>query len=117
MFVLTGCIGPLVPVKKMSQIPTETKREALSLPIYNESQLFNKKYTIINIVEGISCKNQIWEPAATKIDAINQAKYWAYETGADALMNIRCESPRGTTTTYNCWESITCTAQAIKISK
>ncbi|MCC6758579.1 MAG: hypothetical protein IT395_03010 [Candidatus Omnitrophica bacterium] len=112
-----GCVGPLVPVQKMTALPIETRREVLSMPIYNESQLFNKQYTILNVVEGISCKNKTWDPAATKTDAINQAKYWAYEMGANALMNIQCEYPRGTTTTYNCWESITCTAQAIKINE
>ena len=87
------------------------------MPIYNESQLQNKSYKIINIVEGISCKNKVWDHAATKTNAINQSKYWAYEMGADALLNIQCEQPRGTTTSYNCWESITCTAQAIKFEK
>jgi len=114
---LLGCVGPLVSVKNINQLPIETKRQALSMPIYNESQLFNKKYSVINIVEGISCKNKIWDPPATKTDAINQAKYWAFEMGADALLNIQCEFPRGTTTTYNCWESITCTAQAIKLGE
>ncbi len=115
--VLSGCVGPLVPVKNMEEVPLQLKREILSMPIYNESQLSQKQYSVINIVEGISCKNKTWDPAATKIDAINQAKYWAYEMGADALLNIQCDHPRGTTTSYNCWESITCTAQAIKVGE
>ncbi len=114
---LAGCVGPLVAVKKIDQLPSDTKRLVLSMPIYNESQLFNKEYKIINVVEGISCKNKVWDPAATKTDAINQAKYWAYEIGADALLNIQCDSSRGTTTTYNCWENVTCVAQAIKIEE
>jgi hypothetical protein len=114
---LAGCAGPFVSVKNINRLPIETKSRVLSIPIYNESQLLDKKYRIINIVEGISCKNKIWDPPATKTDAINQAKYWAFEIGADALLNIQCEYPRGTTNTYNCWESITCTAQAIKIEE
>ncbi len=117
VFLLSACVGPLVPVKNMEEVPLQLKREVLSMPIYNESQLFDKGYNVINIVEGISCKNKVWDHAATKTDAINQAKYWAYEMGADALLNIQCDHPRGTTTTYNCWESITCTAQAIKLSE
>lgn len=110
-----GCVGPLVPVVKMEQLPPEEKRATLSLPIYNESQLAGKEYQVLNIVEGISCKNKTWDHAATKSDAINQTKYWARQQGADGLLNVQCEIPRGTTTTYNCWESITCTAQAIKL--
>lgn len=112
--IITSCVGPLVPVKNISDLPPEERRVVLSLPIYNESQLTGKKYTIIAVVEGISCKNKTWDHAATKSDAIDQLKYWAKEQGADAILNIQCETPRGTTTTYNCWESITCTAQAIK---
>lgn len=112
--MILGC-GPFVPIKKMNELSLDSRRNVLSLPIYNEAQLINKEYTILNIVEGISCKNKTWDPAATKTDAINQAKYWAYEMGSNGLLNIQCEQPRGATTTYNCWESITCTAQAIKI--
>ena len=111
--LLSGCIGPLIPVENIRELPPKLNRKVLALPIYNESQLDRGGYHIINMVEGISCKNQAWDPAATKIAAINQAKYWAYKMGANALLNIRCEYPRSTTLTYNCWESITCTAQAI----
>lgn len=114
---LVGCAGPRVSVKRINQLPIDTKRQVLSMPIYNESQLFGRKYRIINVVEGISCKNKAWDPPATKTDAINQAKYWAFEIGADALLNIQCDFPHGTTITYNCWESITCTAQAIKLEE
>ncbi len=114
---ISACVGPLVPVKDVSSLPVEERRAVLSIPIYNESQLAGRAYSIINVVEGISCKNKAWDHAATKTDAINQVKYWAHEQGADAILNVQCEVPRGTTTTYNCWESITCTAQAIKFEK
>lgn len=110
---LSGC-GAMVPVKDIYKLPPEERRVVMAVPIYNESQVKDRKYSVLNVVEGISCKNKMWDPAATKTDAINQAKYWAKEQGADAIMNLQCDAPRGTTTTYNCWESITCTAQAIK---
>lgn len=116
LLILVGCVGPRVPVKKIDELPLEERRAVLGLPIYNESQLVGKEYTVINLVEGISCKNKTWDPAATKTDAINQAKYWAREQGAQGVMNLQCDLPRGTTTSYNCWESITCTGQAIKFN-
>jgi hypothetical protein len=116
LLILVGCVGPRVPVKKIDELPLEERRAVLGLPIYNESQLAGKEYTVINLVEGISCKNKTWDPAATKTDAINQAKYWAREQGAQGVMNLQCDLPRGTTTSYNCWESITCTGQAIKFN-
>jgi hypothetical protein len=116
LLILVSCVGSRVPVKKIDELPLEERRAVLGLPIYNESQLVGKEYTVINLVERISCKNKTWDPAATKTDAINQAKYWAREQGAQGVMNLQCDLPRETTTSYNCWESITCTGQAIKFN-
>lgn len=114
--LLCAC-GPMVPVKDMGSLSEEQRLQALSMEIYNEGQLVNQKYSVLNVVEGISCKNKMWDSAATKTDAINQAKFWAKEQGADGIMNVQCDGHRGTTVTYNCWESVTCTAQAIKLKK
>jgi uncharacterized protein YbjQ (UPF0145 family) len=111
---LSGC-GPMVPVVKMDNLTPQEKHDVAQMAIYDGSQLLNMKYKILNIVEGISCKNKVWDHAATKSDAINQAKYWAKQAGADGVANVQCDNPRGTTTSYNCWESITCTAEAIKL--
>lgn len=111
-----GCIGPLVPVALIDELPLEQRRAILSMPIYNADQLADRTYSILAIAEGLSCKNKTWDPAATKTDAIRQVKYWAYETGADAIMNVDCDSPRGTSTSYNCWDSVSCTAQATSVS-
>jgi hypothetical protein len=116
LLILVGCAGPRVPVKKIDGLPLEERRAVLGLPIYNETQLVGKNYTVINLVEGISCKNKTWDPPATKTDAVNQAKYWAREQVAEGVMNFHCDLPRRTTTSSNCWESITCTGQAIKFN-
>jgi uncharacterized protein YbjQ (UPF0145 family) len=104
----------MVPTIKHDEMPVEQRRAVNALEIYNTTQLIGRNYAIITIVEGISCKNKVWDHAATKTDALFQAKHWAREAGADAITNIQCDSPRGTTVTYNCWESVTCTAEAIK---
>ena len=78
LLILVGCVGPRVPVKKIDELPPEERRAVLGLPIYNESQLVGKEYAVINFVEGISCKNKTWDPAATKTDAINQAKFMGW---------------------------------------
>jgi uncharacterized protein YbjQ (UPF0145 family) len=111
---LAGC-GAMVPVVKQEELTTQQKREVNEVTIFNSSQLVGKDFTVLNIVEGISCKNKTWDPAATRSDAIFQARYWAKQMGADGIANLQCDHPRGTTTSYNCWESITCSAEAIKL--
>lgn len=112
--LLAGC-GAMVPVVKQEELTAQQKREVNEVAIFNSSQLVGKDFTVLNIVEGISCKNKTWDPAATRSDAIFQARYWAKQMGADGITNLQCDHPRGTTTSYNCWESITCSAEAIKL--
>ena len=47
LLILVGCVGPRVPVKKIDELPLEERRAVLGLPIYNESQLAGKEYTVI----------------------------------------------------------------------
>jgi uncharacterized protein YbjQ (UPF0145 family) len=112
--LLAGC-GAMVPVVKQDDLTAQQRREVNEVAIFNSAQLVGKDFTVLNIVEGISCKNKTWDPAATRSDAIFQARYWAKQMGADGITNLQCDHPRGTTTTYNCWESITCSAEAIKL--
>lgn len=111
--LLTAC-GAMVPVVKQEELSAQQRREVHEVVILNTTQLVGKEFVVLNIVEGISCKNKTWDPAATRSDAIFQARYWAKQMGADGVTNLQCDHPRGTTTSYNCWESITCTAEAIK---
>ena len=117
---LWGCVldrpalGPFIPVVKMSDISKEERHQLARVDIYTQTQLIGKKYTSLKSVEGNSCKNKLWDPAATKSDAINQARYHAMEMDADGITSLHCQDPRGTSTSTNCWESITCTARAIK---
>lgn len=94
--LLTGC-GAMVPVVKMEDISPEQRRSVNEVAIYNQTQLIGRKFKVINIVEGISCKNKVWDHAATKSDAIFQARYWAQQMGADGVANLQCDHPRGTT--------------------
>ena len=57
---VVGMCRPVGSCENMDEVPLQLKRDVLSMPIYNESQLFQKKYSVINIVEGISCKNKAW---------------------------------------------------------
>ena len=110
---LTAC-GAFVPVVKLDQLSTERRHAAQSLRIFNASQLTGKNFDVLNIVEGNSCQNKLTDPPATRAAAIDQAKYFASEMGADGLTNIQCGAREGTSTRTNCWELVSCTAEAIK---
>lgn len=113
----TPAANPRVAVKNIGSLSPAERDAVNALPIYNETQLAGKNYTILAMVEGISCQHFNTDPPATKLDAVNQAKYWAKELGANAAVNIQCDPPRGVSAGYDCWESVTCTAQAVRLSQ
>ena len=115
--VLQGCVWGTVPVRKLDKLSPEDRRAVLGLPIYNEEEMRGKEHAIVSGVEGTSCKYRREDPAATEIDAINEAKYSAKDQGAEGIINLRCDPPRGKTIFRTCWESITCAGQAIKFAK
>lgn len=111
---ISGC-GAFVPVVKLNKLTPAQKNKVIGLPIYNASQLPNMKFEVLTVVEGNSCQNKLYEPPATRVDAINQLKFHANEAGATGITNIQCSGREGTSTRTNCWELISCTAEAIKV--
>lgn len=99
--LLTGC-GAFVPVVKLDQLSPEKRNAALSVKIFNASQLSGMKFEVLNVVEGNSCQNKLYDPPATRTAAIDQAKYFASEMGADGITNIQCGAREGTSTRTNC---------------
>ena len=111
--VLSGC-GSFVPTVDLDKLPPEVKHQVRAIPIYNSIQLKDREFTVLGIVEGHSCQNKTWDPPATRTAAVEQAKYYAYKMGADGITNIRFGAREGTSVRTNCWELISCTAEAIK---
>jgi uncharacterized protein YbjQ (UPF0145 family) len=112
--VVSGC-GSFVPVVKIDQQPLEVRNKAMAMPIIGAGQ--KADYTVVTMVEGNSCKNKMWDPAATRTAAIEQIKFHALESGADAVANVQCGQREGTSTNTNCWELISCTAEAVRLVK
>lgn len=66
-------------------------------------------------VDATSCKNKAWDPPPTDTNAILQMKVVAQRKGGNAIGNVYCEPPLGTSLGNNCWSSIRCTATAFSV--
>ena len=112
MLSLEACgIGPLVPVVNVDQDAAE--RLAKDVPVYRNDA---DNYVVANVkrLEATSCKNKLWDKPASADDAISQLRYKASSIGANAITNPTCQQ-EGTSVVTNCWSSITCTAEALKV--
>jgi hypothetical protein len=117
VLVFGGCLGPGTSVKKIDGLSPDERRAVLDLPLFDNIELKGKEHVVIKGVEGVSCQYRRKDPAATEADAMNDAKYWAKQQGAEGIKNLTCDPPRRRTFFHACWESITCTGQAIKLAK
>lgn len=111
---LVGC-GSFVPVVRLDQQPPAVMNKVSSVKILGQGQAVNTKYSVLTVIEGHSCQNLITDPPATRLSAIEQLKFYAYEAGADAIANVQCGGREGTSVRTNCWELISCTAEAVKL--
>lgn len=112
LLVLSGCVGPLVPVRKIDI----SERAALeAMPVVKRATLDPKSYRVLGAVEGHSCQNKTWDPYPSQQDALDQLKAAARELGGNAVASVRC-SQRGTSMGTNCWNLISCSGEALEVS-
>lgn len=113
--LITGC-GSFVPTVDVSKLTEEKRLQIRQIEIFNQVQIQNRKFKVVTIVEGNSCQNKLYDPPATRANAIEQLKFHALESGGDGITNIQCSGREGTSLRTNCWELISCTAEVIKIT-
>jgi uncharacterized protein YbjQ (UPF0145 family) len=87
-----------------NQIPTVTTADISSLD-----------FVVVKELTATSCFNNfITDASSSERDAMRQLKYKAAQYDADALLNTIC-TKEGTSLSKNCWTSVTCSGDAIRI--
>jgi hypothetical protein len=111
---LSACAsGPKIPIVNLDKIDSSKRNGMAQISILSPMHLENKKFKILNIVEGHSCQVLTNDPPVTRTKAIEQLKYYAYEMSGDGIANIKCVK-EATSLATNCWDLISCTAEVIK---
>jgi len=113
--LVAGCIGPFVEVIKVDQLTAEKLKT--EIPVYDRDQLKGVRYKVVQPLEATSCKSLLWDPPATEQDATDQLRFKARTVRANAMMNLSCFTKEGMSTSKNCWQSVTCNAIAIQVSR
>ena len=122
-FVLALLLAPLL--WRCSAIPNPTKAEKLDdIPpeaiarLDAMPELSGGHASVVETlgeVDGVSCRREFFKgmPPSWE-DAVRRTKYRALQRGADAIANLDCGKPQGTSLTTMCYESIRCTATAVR---
>jgi hypothetical protein len=114
---LQGCSLPNpVKMEHLDDIPAEVvpRLDAMRELRGDKSNAFET----LGAVEGVSCKRTFYKgmPASWE-DAVRRAKYRALQLGADAITDLDCSRPQGSSLTTMCYESIRCTASAVRTQR
>ena len=110
-FLLSGCVGAFVPIQTVETTGIRVTEAAASISVVSADKANTMKE--LGEVVGYSCKNKLWDPAATTDAATFQAKLAAAQRGASAISTLTC-SEGSVSLATNCWQSFTCKAVALK---
>lgn len=106
--------GTRVPVVKMQNIDPATLAKSKRVKVYVLGQ-DPGEFEYIDSITAWSVKHMLYDPPATRGNAIGQAKVICVEKGGDALMNVTFDEQGTDTWGTNAWESISLSADVIKL--
>lgn len=110
-FTLAGCVGALVPIQTGQTVGIQVLENSSRITVVSKEQAAAMQD--LGEAVGYSCKNKIWEPAATADAATYQVRVVAALRGATAITGLSCEES-SVSLVANCWQSYRCTATALK---
>jgi uncharacterized protein YbjQ (UPF0145 family) len=113
-----GC-GTFVPVTDVSKVPKETLQQAYKVKTFMAGSNVNHPQVkeFLGEITAYSCKHLLWDPPASKGDALSQLRLKALEMGADGIIDVTFDS-RGTDAFgTNCWESVQASGVAVKFEQ
>lgn len=118
LLALPGCTT-FVPVVDVSKVPKETLQEAYRIKAYETTASTNypEISEYLGNITAYSCKFMMWDPPASKGDALIQLRLKALELKADGIIDLTYDS-RGTDAFgTNCWQSVQASGVAVKMKR
>lgn len=89
-----------------------------SLGIRNRVRIIDspqQRFSTVQPVSALSCRHMAWDPDASEADAIAQLQIKAARLDANGLANVRCDQPVAATLEPNCWKSVVCHGDAVRL--
>lgn len=109
-----GCVGPLVSVVDLDD--SAVRRLHSEVDVIESERLERLSHELLSRVDATSCRNKLWEPAASSENAIDQLRYKARELGANAVADVTCNQPGLSSLLRNCWSTVTCSGVAVRMA-
>jgi hypothetical protein len=111
---LPGCATPSSS-EYLDDIPAAKRAEIEAMPEIGDKELSTQPHETLGKVEGVSCKRSYWGSAPSWEATVQRTKYEAMKKGANAIANLACGLPEGRSYFKLCFDSIRCTADAVRL--
>ena len=112
--ILAGCAGS-GSSPYLGDIPDAKRAEVDAMPDLEDKELSLRPHEVLGKVEGVSCKRSFWGSMPRWDETIQLTKYEAMKKGANAIAHLECGAPEGRSYTKLCFDTIRCTADAIRL--
>lgn len=99
----------------ISKVPPEEVSKSFSIHVFEGGTTHPPVKQFLSNINATSCKNKVWDPPATKGDALTQLRLKAARLGATAIVEVYFDEQGTDAFGTNCWESITATGTAVTI--
>ena len=114
--VSTSACATFVPVTDISKVPPDQLHLAYAIKVYTTEQSgqYGEIAEYLGDITAYSCKHMMWDPPASKADALTQLRLKALGMKANGIIDVTFNS-RGTDTFgTNCWESVQASGVAVE---
>lgn len=114
--LFTSACATFVPVTDVSKVPPEQLQLAYAIKVYTTEQSgqYGEIEEYLGDITAYSCKHLMWDPPASKGDALTQLRLKALGMKATGIIDVTFDS-RGTDAFgTNCWESVQASGVAVK---
>ena len=113
LFVGLASCGPFVPVIDLRAVAPDVLDASGRVRVVTIDQRAPEVERFIGAITTYSVKSKLWDPPATRGNALAQARVKCVELGGNALINVTFDAqgtdPLGT----NAWESVTCSCDVV----
>jgi hypothetical protein len=114
--LVAGCALPNpTKMEHLDDMPDAKIPEIDAVPEILAGKLAAARHESLAEVTGVSCQRTWKGTPPSWEDAVRRTKFRAMQAGGNAITGLNCDSPRGRSLTTLCFESIRCTARAIRL--
>jgi uncharacterized protein YbjQ (UPF0145 family) len=97
----------------VSEVSSQEMTAAFKVQVFESDIDVAQVASYVGSMQATSCKNKVWDPPATKGNALQQLRLKALRAGANALVNVNFDDQGTDTWGTNCWQSVTATGDAV----